>query len=140
MAGHRPWRDIRGDADRDPERRRRVVASRREAEEEGRAYEHTLAELRRARAYDHPEEQLTKAEIVARIARIIEERALTQAQAAEVMGVAQPNVSDLLRGRFRGYSLDRLFRLLVALDGDVSIVIGPKREGCARLSVTARSA
>jgi predicted XRE-type DNA-binding protein len=85
--------------------------------------------------YDHPEEQLAKAEIVARIARIIEERALTQAQAAEVMGVTQPNVSDLLRGRFRGYSLDRLFRLLVALDDDVSIMIGPKREGHARLSV-----
>ncbi len=37
--------------DRDPERRRCVVASRREAEKEGRAYEYTLAELRRARAY-----------------------------------------------------------------------------------------
>jgi predicted XRE-type DNA-binding protein len=90
--------------------------------------------------YDHPEEQLAKAEIVARIARIIEERALTQAQAAEIMGIAQPNISELLRGRFRGYSLDRLFRLLVALDDDVSIVIGPKREGRARLSVTARPA
>ncbi len=43
-------------------------------------------------------------------------------------------------GRHRGYSLDRLFRLLVALDDDVSIVIGPKREGRARLSVTARPA
>lgn len=42
MAGHRPWRDIRGDADRDPERGRRVVESCREAEEEQRAYEHTL--------------------------------------------------------------------------------------------------
>ncbi len=71
MAGHRPWRDIRGDADRDPERRRRVVASRREAEEEGRAYEHTLAELRRARAYtqdqlaaalDVPQSQVSRIE------------------------------------------------------------------------------
>ncbi len=35
MAGQRPWRDIRGDPDRDPERRRRVVESRHEAEEEG---------------------------------------------------------------------------------------------------------
>jgi len=71
MAGHRPWRDIRGDADRDPERRRRVVASRREAEEEQRAYEHTLAELRRARAYtqnqlaaalDVPQSQVSRIE------------------------------------------------------------------------------
>ena len=45
MAGHRPWRDIRGEADRDPERRRSVAEARREAEEEQRAYEQTLADL-----------------------------------------------------------------------------------------------
>ena len=51
MAGHRPWKEIRGDADREPERRRRVEAARREVEDEERAFEQTLAELRRARAY-----------------------------------------------------------------------------------------
>ena len=71
MAGHRPWRDIRGDADRDPERRRSVAVARREAEEEQRAYEQTLAELRRARAYtqdqlaatlDVPQSQVSRIE------------------------------------------------------------------------------
>jgi ribosome-binding protein aMBF1 (putative translation factor) len=71
MAGHRPWRDIRGDADRDPERRRSVAKARREAEEEQRAYEQTLAELRRARAYtqdqlaatlDVPQSQVSRIE------------------------------------------------------------------------------
>ncbi len=37
-------------------------------------------------------------------------------------------VSALLRGRFGGYSLERLFRLLLALDSDVAIVVRPKRE------------
>jgi ribosome-binding protein aMBF1 (putative translation factor) len=72
MAGHRPWSEIRGDADRDPERRRRVEAVRREAEGEQVAYEQSLAELRRARA-------------------------LTQAQLAETLGVPQSQVSRIER-------------------------------------------
>lgn len=48
MAGHRPWTEIRGAADQDPERGRRVAEARREAEAEQRAYEQTLAELCRA--------------------------------------------------------------------------------------------
>jgi len=85
--------------------------------------------------YDHPEEMQVKAEIVYRIVHIIEERGLTQEQAAALMGLDQPKVSALLRGRFRGYSLDRLFRLLLALDNDVSIVIEPKSKERGHLSV-----
>ncbi|HKV84022.1 MAG TPA: XRE family transcriptional regulator [Ktedonobacterales bacterium] len=51
MAGHRPWSDIRGDADRDPQRRERVEVARREVESERAAYEQSLAELRRARSF-----------------------------------------------------------------------------------------
>jgi ribosome-binding protein aMBF1 (putative translation factor) len=71
MAGHRQWKAIRGDADQDPERRRRVEAARRDAEEDERAYEQSLAELRRARAYtqeqlaatlDVPQSQVSRIE------------------------------------------------------------------------------
>lgn len=41
----------------------------------------------------------------------------------------------MLRGRFGGYSMERLFRLLLALDSDVAIVICPKRAKQAHLSV-----
>ena len=87
--------------------------------------------------FEQPEEELAKAELVYRIAHIIEERGLTQAQAAEIMGLNQPKVSELLRGRFGGYSMERLFRLLLALDSDVAIVIRPKRAEQAHLSVIA---
>ncbi len=56
MAGHRPWKDIRGDADQDPERRRRVEAARREAEEEcqsGRS-ESNMARNPRPETYSMP--------------------------------------------------------------------------------------
>ena len=84
------------------------------------------------------EAHLLKAELVSRIDAIIRGRRLTQTQAAELLGVSQPDVSRLLRGEFRDYSVDRLLRLLVALGSDVDIIIGkpkPRRRG--RLSVEA---
>jgi len=71
-------------------------------------------------------ELLVKSEIAARIAVIIEKRGLTQAKAAEILGMDQPSVSDLVRGRLRGFSSDRLFRFLNALGQDVRIVIVPR--------------
>jgi len=69
---------------------------------------------------------LVKSEIAARIAVIIEKRGLTQAKAAEILGMDQPGVSDLVRGRLRGFSSDRLFLFLNALGQDVKIVIAPR--------------
>jgi len=88
--------------------------------------------------FEDAEEMLIKAALVSRIDQIIEERGLTQEQAATLMGLDQPKVSALLCGRFQGFSMDRIFRLLVALDNDVSIVIKPKSEDRGRVSVVAR--
>lgn len=62
-----------------------------------------------------PEVALAKAELVRRICDILAERNLTQAQAAQLLGLDQPKVSALHRGRVEGYSIDRLFRFLNAL-------------------------
>src|SRR4051795_8452025 len=70
----------------------------------------------------NPEELLAKAELVQRICDIIAERKLTQTKAAAVLGIDQPKVSALMRGRLDGFSLDRLFRFLNALGRDVDIV------------------
>jgi predicted XRE-type DNA-binding protein len=71
----------------------------------------------------NPEELLAKAELVQRIADIIAERKLTQVRAAKLLGIDQPKVSALLRGKLDGFSTDRLFRFLNALGRDVDIVI-----------------
>ena len=68
-----------------------------------------------------------KAELVQRIADIIAERKLTQVRAAKLLGIDQPKVSALLRGKLDGFSTDRLFRFLNALGRDVEIVIRPAR-------------
>ena len=80
-------------------------------------------------------EHLIKAGLVVRIDRIIRERKLTQAAAAELMGIDQPKVSAMLSGQFRGYSVERLMRFLVALGHDVEIVVKPKKRGAAELRV-----
>lgn len=50
---------------------------------------------------------------------------LNQTKAAIRMGIKQPDLSNILRGHFRGYSVERLTRLLTTLDCDVDIVIRP---------------
>jgi predicted XRE-type DNA-binding protein len=76
----------------------------------------------------NPEELLAKAELVQRISDVIAERKLTQASAAKVLGIDQPKVSALLRGRLDGFSIERLFRFLNALGKDVEITVRPARQ------------
>ena len=85
-----------------------------------------------------PDTHLLKAELVVRIDEIIRERGLKQVDAAKLLGLSQPDVSRLLRGDIRDYSIERVLRLLMALGRDVQIVITrarSHREG--RLSVGA---
>jgi predicted XRE-type DNA-binding protein len=81
------------------------------------------------------EEHLVKASLVLKIGRIIEQRGLTQIAAAKAMGIDQPKVSAMLAGQFRGYSVERLMRFLVALGQDVEIVVKPSKRGTAELRV-----
>ncbi len=81
------------------------------------------------------EEHLIKAGLVVKIGRIIRQRELTQTAAAQLMGIDQPKVSAMLAGQFRGYSVERLMRFLVALGHDVEIVVKPRKRGAAKLRV-----
>jgi len=67
-----------------------------------------------------------KADLVHQIALIIGQRGLTQAAAANILGVSQPKISELLRGRIVGFSMDRLVRFLAALDQRVKISVRPR--------------
>jgi predicted XRE-type DNA-binding protein len=87
------------------------------------------------------EELKAKSELVIEIIQIIEDRDLKQAEAAEIMGIDQPKVSLLVRGKLGGFSMERLYRFLNALGQDVEIVVKPKPKGrkAAMLSVTRRA-
>ena len=68
---------------------------------------------------DNPEEELAKSRIVAKIAGVIRERNLTQAQAASITGMTQPKISSMVRGHFEEFSSDRLYRVLNRLGVNV---------------------
>jgi predicted XRE-type DNA-binding protein len=74
------------------------------------------------------EEHLVKAQLVFKIDTILKARGLKQVEAAELFGVRQPDVSKMLRGEFRQFSVERLLHFLVALDQDVEIVVKPHRD------------
>ncbi len=74
------------------------------------------------------EEHLVKAQLVFKIDTIMKDRGLKQVEAADLFGVRQPDVSKMLRGEFRQFSVERLLRFLVALDQDVQIVVKPHRD------------
>ncbi len=81
---------------------------------------------------------LVKAELVGRIDDIVRARGITQTEAARLLGLSQPDVSRLLRGDFREYSLERLFRLLNALGRDIDIVVRqPRSADGGRLRIAA---
>ena len=74
------------------------------------------------------DEHFVKAQLVFKIDRIIRQRRLRQVEAARLFGVRQPDVSKMLRGDFRQFSVERLLRFLVALGQDVDIVVRPHRD------------
>jgi predicted XRE-type DNA-binding protein len=53
-----------------------------------------------------------RAELMMAIEKLIGRRKLTQAQAAKLLGVTQPRISDLVRGRFHRFSIDALVEML----------------------------
>jgi predicted XRE-type DNA-binding protein len=78
--------------------------------------------------FSNPDLALAKAELVQRIRELIEERKLTQVKAAKLLGLDQPKVSALVRGRVEGFSIDRLFRFLTTLGQRVEISVLPKAD------------
>lgn len=75
------------------------------------------------------EKYLAKAKLARQINNIIEKRSLKQVQAAEILGIDQPKISDLNCGRLDGFSIERLIVFLNKLNRDVEIVVKLKNKG-----------
>jgi predicted XRE-type DNA-binding protein len=89
--------------------------------------------------YADAEERQTKLRLAHAINRVIGRRRLTQAAAADKLGVNQPKVSALANYKLDGFSVERLMTFLTALDQDVEIVIKrkPRSRAAGRISVVA---
>jgi predicted XRE-type DNA-binding protein len=89
--------------------------------------------------YADAEERQTKLRLAHAINGVIARRRLTQAAAADKLGVNQPKVSALANYKLDGFSVERLMTFLTALDQDVEIVIRnkPRSRAAGRISVVA---
>jgi predicted XRE-type DNA-binding protein len=61
---------------------------------------------------------------------------LTQVEAASLLGIQQPDVSDLMRGKLSRFSIARIERFLNALDLEIRIQVGPRPPGKAQAGLT----
>jgi len=90
----------------------------------------------------NPEEELTKSSLLFEISHAIRQRGLKQTEAARILGIRQPQVSNLLRGRTTGFSVQRLSLLLGKLGKSVTIVVSdePPPAGPLQIPVVRDSA
>jgi predicted XRE-type DNA-binding protein len=79
--------------------------------------------------YSDAQEMLLKAQLAAQIGKIIKARRWSQQRAAEVVGMTQPKLSQMLRGQFRGISQAKMLDCLTRLGRNVQIVVGPAQRG-----------
>lgn len=84
-------------------------------------------------------ERQAKLRLAYALNQVLEDRKLSQADAAKALGVSQPKVSALRNYKLAGFSVERLMSLLTALDQDVEIVIRrkPRSRKSGRISVVA---
>jgi|ERR1700741_2531182 len=86
------------------------------------------------------EELHTKVRLAVALYHAIKGRKLKQAEAAKILGVAQPKVSALMHGKLDGFSVQKLIEFLTSLNRDVDIVIRPRpaKRGAGRITVLSR--
>ena len=85
--------------------------------------------------YTDARERTLKVELALEVNRALKERKLTQAKAAELLGMVQPHVSDLVRYRLNRFSVERLMEFLTRLGKDVEIRIATRAPRRARSGV-----
>ena len=73
------------------------------------------------------DEALAKADLAREIVRLVRRNGWKQVRAAKELGIDQPKVSALMRGRLESFSTERLIRFLIALDQEVEIAVRPKK-------------
>ena len=76
--------------------------------------------------FDNPAEEVLKAKLAREIRAIINQRKLSQTDAAQLMGMRQPDVSMIVTGRTGKFTIDRLVRCLDRLDYQVDLVVRQK--------------
>jgi predicted XRE-type DNA-binding protein len=80
---------------------------------------------------DEAEHLRIRSTLMIAVRKLIEDRGLTQAEAAKLLGVTQPRISNLVRGRIDLFSIDTLVGMLARAGIHVDVVFSTARQGAA---------
>jgi len=87
--------------------------------------------------FDNPDEYQAKADLALEIIKIIEQRKLTQKEAAILIGAAQPDISKLKKGHLNGFTIDRLCSFLRHLNRNIEIRVTKSRSKLGKMGTVA---
>ncbi len=76
---------------------------------------------------DEAQHLLVRSELMLKVEKLLKQKGLTQAAAARIMGVTQPRVSDLLRGKIGLFSTDSLIDMLARLGVTVRVAFASSK-------------
>lgn len=85
------------------------------------------------------DEAFAKVGLAYKIHGLIEKMGLSQTEAAKLLGTDRARVSNLMRGRLKEFSIERLFHFLNKLGQDVDVMIRPKRQSRAQIHILAKA-
>ena len=77
--------------------------------------------------HEEAEHLKIRSDLMIRLTRLIAARGLTQAQAARLLGVTQPRISDLVRGKIDRFSVDSLIEMLGRTGARIAVVVKPRK-------------
>ena len=97
----------------------------------------TIESAFHALGLDDADDLVIRADLMHTISRIIKQRQLTQTEVGALIGMDQPRVSALIRGKISKFSTERLLKALSDLGQDVELRIVPARQGKGRIQVMA---
>ena len=75
------------------------------------------------------DELFARAQIGFCVHKVVEAKKLKQRKIADVLGIAQSDVSHLMNGHYSRFTTDKLLDFLKRLDRQVIIRIGPRKPG-----------
>ncbi len=86
--------------------------------------------------FPHPDEELAKVKLASKINRLIEDKGLTQKEAASFLGISRAKMTALRNGRLNAFTIDLLFSLLGKLDHHIEICVIPKETSHTEETIT----
>ena len=103
------------------------------------AYERSSGNVFTDLGHPEPETALAKAKLATRINSTVEERGWSDKQAATELGLDERTLVDLARGRLSRFSTDDLLSMLMRLNLDVDIIVGPNLSTLRRARIAVQS-